>query len=65
MIGWLDLLAVQGDSQESSLAPKFKSINSSALSFLYGPSLTSIHDYGKTHSFDYTELCQYIDTCAF
>ena len=33
------------DSQESSLTPQFKSINSSALSFLYSPALTSIHDY--------------------
>ena len=35
-----DLLAVQGTS-----APQFKSINSSMLSFLYSPTLTSIHDY--------------------
>ena len=32
-------------SQESSPTPQFKSINSSALSFLYSPTLTSIHDY--------------------
>ena len=44
---WLDLLAVQGSSQESSPTPQFKSINSSALSFLYSPTLTSIHDYWK------------------
>ena len=43
-IDWLDLLAVR-DSQESSPTPQFKSINSSALSFLYSPTLTSIHDY--------------------
>ena len=36
------------DSQESFPTPQFKSINSSALSFLYGPTLTSIHDYWKT-----------------
>ena len=47
-----DLTAVQRDSQESSPTPQFKSINSSALSFLYGPTLTSIHDYWKNHSFD-------------
>ena len=35
------------DSQESSPTPQFKSINSSVLSFLYGPALTSIHDSGK------------------
>ena len=45
---WLDLLAVQ----ESSPIPQFKSINSLALSFLYGPTVTFIHDYGKNHSFD-------------
>ena len=36
------------DSQESSPAPQFKSINSSALSLLYGPTLTSIMTTGKT-----------------
>ena len=35
------------DSQESFPAPQFKSIISSTLSFLYGPTLTSIHDYWK------------------
>ena len=40
------------DSQESSPAPQFKSINSLALSLLCGPTLTSIHDYWKNHSFD-------------
>ena len=40
------------DSQESSPIPQFKSINSSMLSFLYGPTLTSLHDYWKNHSFD-------------
>ena len=44
---WLDLLTVQGDSQESSPTPQFKSINSSALSFLHSPTLTSIHDHWK------------------
>ena len=36
------------DSQESSSAPWFKSISSLMLSFLYGPTLTSIHTTGKT-----------------
>ena len=49
---WLNLLAVQGTLQEFSPTPQFKSINSSVLSFLYGPTLTSIHDYWKNHSFD-------------
>ena len=40
------------DSQESSPTPQFKSINSSALSFLHNPTLTSIHDHWKNHSLD-------------
>ena len=49
---WLDLLESPRDSQESSPSPQFKSINSLALSFLHSPTLTSIHDYWKNHSFD-------------
>ena len=48
-IDWLDLLAVQG-TLKSLL--QHHSINSLALSLLYGPTLTSIHDYWKNHSFD-------------
>ena len=40
------------DSQESSPAPQSESINSLALSLLYGPALTSIHDYWENHSLD-------------
>ena len=40
------------DSQESSPTPHFKSINSSAFSFLHSPTLTSIHDHWKNHSLD-------------
>ena len=48
--GWISLQS--RDSQESSPTPQFKSINSLVLSFLYRPTLTSIHDYWKNHSFD-------------
>ena len=48
---WLDLLAVQG-TLESSPMPQFKNISSLALSFLYSPTFTSIHDYWKNHSID-------------
>ena len=55
-IDWFDLLVWSPcsprDSQESSPAPQFESINSSVLSYLYGPTLTSVHDYWKNHSFD-------------
>ena len=40
------------DSQESSPTSQFKSINSSALSFLHSQTLTSIHDHWKNHSLD-------------
>ena len=43
LTGLISLLSK--DSQESSPAPQFESINSLALSFLYGPALTSVHDY--------------------
>ena len=52
------------DSQESSPASQFKSINSLALSLLYGPTLTSVHDYQKNHNFDYIELCRQSNVSA-
>ena len=48
---WLDLLAVQGTFESLLQTPQFKSINSSVLSFLYSPTLTSIHDCWKNYSF--------------
>ena len=62
---WLDLLAVHGTLKESSPTPQFKSINSSVLSFLYDPSLTSVHDYWKNHSFVYMDLCWQNNVSAF
>ena len=41
---------------ELQLQHQFKSINSSAFSLLYGPAVTSIHDYCENHSFDYTDF---------
>ena len=51
--GWISWIGWSSprDSQEYS-TPKFKSINSWGLSFLYSPPLTSIHDYWKNHSFN-------------
>ena len=44
-LGWTGLIfLLYKDSQESSPGPQFESINSSALSHVYGPTLTSIHD---------------------
>ena len=46
---WLDLLAVQG-TLKSLL--QHHSSKTSALSFLYSPTLTSIHDHWENHSLD-------------
>ena len=56
-IDWFDL-AVQGDFQESSPTPTFKSINSLVLSFFYDPTLTSIRDYWKNHAAAAAKLLQ-------
>ena len=56
-IDWLGLLAVQGPLKSSPI-PQFKSINSLTLKYLYGPTLTSVHDYWKKHRFDYMDLCR-------
>ena len=62
----LNLLAVQGTLKcWTSPTPQLKSINSSSLSFLYGPTFTSTHDYWKNHSFDNMDLCQKSDVSAF
>ena len=61
---WLDLLAVQG-----TLSRVFSNTtvqnNSLALSFLHSPTLTSIHDHWKNHSFDYMDLCWQSNVSAF
>ena len=63
--GLTDLISLQSrDSQESSPWPHFESINSLALSLLYGPTLTSIYDYWKNHRFDCTDLCCRTDVSA-
>ena len=52
-LGWISCMSLQSKGLSvSSPTPQLKSINSSALSFLYGPTLTSIRDYWKNHGFD-------------
>ena len=52
-LGWTGWISLQSKGL-SRVFPtsQFKSINSSVLSFLYSPTLTSIHDYWKNHSLD-------------
>ena len=63
-IDWLDLLAVQG-----TLKSLLQYHNSKAsilwCSAFSGPTLTSVNDHCKNHSFDYTDLCQRSDVSAF
>ena len=63
--GWVWSPCSPRNSQESSPAPQVKNINSSVLSLIYGPALTSIHDYWKNHSFDYMHHCQQSHDSAF
>ena len=64
LTGLISLLSKGLLIKESSQAPQFESINSLVLSFLYGPSLMSVHDYWENPSFDYTDLCKqsYVST---
>ena len=55
----------QRGSKESSTETKFESINSFVLTFLYDPTLTSVHDYCKNHNLDYMDLCQQSGVFAF
>ena len=56
-MNWWDLLAVQGTLKSLLQHHSSESINSSVLSFLHSPTLTSIHDHWKNHSLDEMDLC--------
>jgi len=53
------------DSQESSPTPQIKSINSLALSLLYDPTVTSIHDCWKNHSCDQMDFVSKVMSLCF
>ena len=55
-IDWFDCLSLLV-TLETPPVPQFKSINSSVLSLLYGPTLTSVYNW-KNHNFDCEDLCQ-------
>ena len=63
-IDWFELCAVR-ESQESTPAPQFKSIDSLELNLLDDPAFTSIHDYWKNHSFDYADFCWKVMSLLF
>ena len=62
---WLDLLAVQGILKSLHQHHSSKASILWCPAFLYGPTLTSIHDYWKKHIFDYRDLCWQSDVSAF
>ena len=57
-IAWFDLFSDQRTLKSLLQQHSCESTNPLVLSLLYGPNLTFIHDYWKSHSFDYTDLCQ-------
>ena len=61
---WFDFFAVQVTLKEFSLA-QVENISSLVLGLLYGPALTSIHDYWKNHSFGYMDLCWQSNVSTF
>ena len=63
---WTSLISLLSKGlSRVSLAPQFQSINSSVLSLFYGPTLTFVHDYWKSHSFGCMDLCQQSNASAF
>ena len=65
-LGRTDRISLQsGVLKESSPTPQFKSINSSALSFLDNSILTSIHDSWKNHSLDYMSFVDKVMSLLF
>ena len=64
-IHWFALLAVQEPLKSLLQHHNSETSNSLVLSLLYGPALTSIHDYRENHGFDYTDLHQQSGFSAF
>ena len=61
----LDILAVQGTLKGLLQYHSSKTSILQCSAFFYSPTLTSIHDYWKNHSFDYMDLCQQSGISAF
>ena len=64
-LGLTDLISLQSRGLSRVFSSTFESISFSVRHLLYGPTLTSIHDYWKNHNFDWTGLCQQSDVSAF
>ena len=66
-LGLTGLISLQSQQTLKSLLQfqQFKSIYSLVPSLLYGPTVTSIHDYWKNHSFNYLDLCRQVMSLLF
>ena len=65
-LGLTGLICLQSKGLSESISEtQFESIGSSVYSILYDPTLTSVHDYWKNHTFEYLDLCQQSDVSAF
>ena len=62
-IDWFDLIAVSKGL--SRVFSKTTILKYQLFSTLYGPALTSVHDYWKNYSFDYMDLCQQVMSLLF
>ena len=64
--GWTGWISLQSKGLSRVFSnTQFKSINSLVLSFLYSPTLTSIHDHWNNHSFHWLDLCWQKNVSAF
>ena len=66
-LGWTTLISLQSKGLPKNLLHhcNSKNINFVVLSLLYGPTLTSIHDYWKNHGLKYMGLCQQSNVSSF
>ena len=65
-LGWTSWISLQTKGLSRVFSNTIvQNIISSALSFLYSPTLTSIHDHWKNHSLDYKDLCRQSNVSAF
>ena len=65
-LGWTGWISLQSKGLSRVFSNiTVQNINSSVLSFLHGPTLTSIHDHWKNHSLDQTDLCWQSNVSAF
>ena len=64
-LGWTDLISLQSKGLSRVSNTQFRIVSSSVLSLLYGPTLTSVHDYWKNHGFKDTDHGWQSDISAF